>query len=310
MGPREGFAGHPHRIAAVPNDGVRSSQSFRRVPDALVADGRMSRSSPVDQVVRAERTSSARDAMSTGPYVSTSRWGPTRRGDFRTQEFRVRAAVVQMARIPVAPAIALLRQRDVETTADLHEGSRQATHQGQGVRIQVLSMRAAVRSSAARSVASTAALPSSRDSSTVAGVPEWSMRASLNSSFARRSMPSSSASAWDSVVLPEPGHPPTSTKPSTHSTLPVRRAHDIRTCRGPRARTRIPASSSSAVTSTSSATAERRSLPARTTPRVVCPRTRYSAASGTRLDHRRLRVTPSRHGCLGASGSAAAAACR
>ena len=47
------------------------------------------------------------------------------------------------------------------------------------------------------------------------------MRSSLNSSLDRQSMPSSVASARDRVVLPEPGHPPTRTNPSTCPTLPV-----------------------------------------------------------------------------------------
>ena len=109
-----------------------------------------------------------------------------------------------MARVPIATVIALLRQRDVEATADLHEGSRQATHQGQGVGIPgaVDDGGGAALRGAQRCF--DGGPSSSRDSSTVAGVPELSMRASLNSSFARRSMPSSSARAWDSVVLPEP----------------------------------------------------------------------------------------------------------
>src|SRR4051812_29725779 len=82
-------------------------------------------------------------------------------------------------------------------------------------------MTAAVQLSAAHSAASTAAFPSPRDSSTVPGAADWFMRSSLHSSLDRQSMPSSAARARDSVVLPEPGHPPTSTKPSMHSTLPA-----------------------------------------------------------------------------------------
>jgi hypothetical protein len=102
-----------------------------------------------------------------------------------------------MARVPVAPVVALPRQRDIETTADLDKGPGRRRTNGEEYGYQVLSMTAAVSSSAARSAAATADLPCSRDSSTVACAPEWFMRSALNSSLARQLTPSSWARAKD-----------------------------------------------------------------------------------------------------------------
>ena len=105
----------------------------------------------------------------------------------------------------------------------------------------MLSITAPWQPRAAPRTANTAARPSSQESSTVVGAPRASIRASLTASFDRYGMSRSDAKARDSVGLPEPGQPPTSTNafitPPCHHTAsrPVSR-DPPRGCLRPRSR--------------------------------------------------------------------------
>ncbi len=136
-----------------------------------------------------------------------------------------------MPLIPNAGAVALTGHFSVDPTADLHERSWKGSDERYRVRVPGAVDDGPRTPRAARITAATAAPPSSRDCSTVAGAPSRSMSASLTSSLDRKAMPNSAARPRASVDFPAAGQPPTSTNAFTGHSLPRRlRTTDAASC--------------------------------------------------------------------------------